>query len=185
MIRKINLVCHLGGCYSMSSVSQPHFEGVWGWHSHSRNGDLGVLQDSRKFRTRLQGSKHLALRCYLYCWKDLEALMSKMASHKPFGHLQHKLCAKEGPGVKVTVWLPTTKSQESTQFPCVQATCEIPLKSSWRGLQLCFRPHCNQRSSQKVMCPQSHGSPSCCNFGTPTWESRDKKPFGCGPRGVA
>jgi hypothetical protein len=24
-------------------MSQPHFEGVWGWHSHSRNGDLGVL----------------------------------------------------------------------------------------------------------------------------------------------
>jgi hypothetical protein len=26
-------------------------------------------------------------------------------------------------------------------------------------------------------------SPSCWNFGTPTWESRDKKPFGCRPRG--
>ncbi len=22
------------------------------------------------------------------------------------------------------------------------------------------------------------------NFGTPTWESRDKQPFGCGPRGM-
>jgi hypothetical protein len=28
---------------------------------------------------------------------------------------------------------------------------------------------------------QSHGSPNCENFETPTWESRDKKPFGCGP----
>jgi hypothetical protein len=27
----------------------------------------------------------------------------------------------------------TTKSQESTQFPCVQATCDIPLESSWQG----------------------------------------------------
>jgi hypothetical protein len=25
-------------------LSQPHFEGVWGWHSHSRNEDLGVLE---------------------------------------------------------------------------------------------------------------------------------------------
>ncbi len=33
------------------------------------------------------------------------------------------------------------------------------------------------------MRPQSHGSPNCGNFGTPTWESRDKKPFECGPRG--
>ncbi len=26
-------------------------------------------------------------------------------------------------------------------------------------------------------------SPSCQNFETPTWESQDKKPFACGPRG--
>jgi hypothetical protein len=25
-------------------LSQPHFEGVWGWHSHSRNGDLAKIQ---------------------------------------------------------------------------------------------------------------------------------------------
>jgi hypothetical protein len=25
------------------------------------------------------------------------------------------------------------------------------------------------------MCPQSCKNPSCCNFTTPTWESRDKK----------
>jgi hypothetical protein len=30
------------------------------------------------------------------------------------------------------------------------------------------------------MGPQSCGSPKLQNFGTPTWESRDKKPFGCG-----
>jgi len=29
--------------------------------------------------------------------------MSKMASHEPFGHLQPKLWAKEGPGVKLPV----------------------------------------------------------------------------------
>jgi len=33
------------------------------------------------------------------------------------------------------------------------------------------------------MRPQSHGSPNFGNFGTPIWESRDKMPFGCGPRG--
>jgi hypothetical protein len=36
-----------------------------------------------------------------------------MVSHWSFGHLQPKLWAKEGPGVKLAVWLPTTKSQES------------------------------------------------------------------------
>jgi hypothetical protein len=53
-------------------VLQPHFEGVWGWHSHSRNGDLGVFHDSRKLRAQLQGSKHPALKCSLYHWKGLE-----------------------------------------------------------------------------------------------------------------
>jgi hypothetical protein len=35
--------------------------------------------------------------------------MSKMGSHCSFGHLKHKLWPKEGPGIKLPVWLPTTK----------------------------------------------------------------------------
>ncbi len=31
------------------------------------------------------------------------------------------------------------------------------------------------------MGPQSRGSPNCGNFETPTWESWNKRPFGCGP----
>jgi hypothetical protein len=49
----------------------------------------------------------------------------------------------------------------------------------------CLRPHFNPRFAHKVMVPQSHESPNLGDFGTPTWESRDKKPFGCGPRGEA
>jgi hypothetical protein len=90
--------------------------------------------------------------------------MSKMGFHCPFGHLKHKLWPKERLGVKLAIWLPTTKSQESTQFPYVQATCNIPLESFQRWLQLCFRPHCNQRSAQEVMCLQSRENPNCWNF---------------------
>ncbi len=64
-----------------------------------------------------------------------------MGLHHPFGHLKHKLWLKEGPKVKLASWLSTTKSWESTRFPCVKVVCDIPLKSSRRGLQLCFRPH--------------------------------------------
>jgi hypothetical protein len=32
---------------------------------------------------------------------------------------------------------------------------------------------------------QSPMSPNWDSFETPTWESWDKRPFGCGPRGVA
>jgi hypothetical protein len=101
--------------------------------------------------------------------------MSKMGSHWSFGHLKHKLWPKERPGVKLAVWLPTTKSWESTRFPYVKAMCDIPLESSRRGLQLFFRPPCNRRYAQEVMCHQSCGSPRCGNFETPTWESHDKK----------
>jgi hypothetical protein len=49
--------------------------------------------------------------------------MSKMVLHDPFGHLKHKLWPKKRLGVKLTVWLPTSKSRESTWFRCVQVMC--------------------------------------------------------------
>jgi hypothetical protein len=109
--------------------------------------ELKSQKDSQIFRVRLQGSKLIILKNYLYHWKAIEVSMSEMGSHHPFGHLKHKLWPKERPGVKVAVWLPTTKSRESTRFPCVQAKCNIPLESFRQGLQLCFRPHCNQTSA--------------------------------------
>jgi hypothetical protein len=104
-----------------------------------------------------------------------------MGSHDPFEHMKHKLWQKEGPWVKLTVWLPTTKSQESPRFPCVQVMCDISLKGSRQGLQLCFRPHFNRKFAHKVMGPQSWAK--LWQFRDPTWESPDKKPFGCGPHG--
>jgi hypothetical protein len=68
----------------------------------------------------------------------------------------------------LTNWFLTTKSRESTWFPWVQVACHIPLKSSQRGLQLCFRLHFNRRSVEKVMGPQSRESPKLENFGTPS-----------------
>jgi hypothetical protein len=84
--------------------------------------------------------------------------MFKISSYDPFEHLKHKLWPNEKSGVKLAVWLPTTKSQELTRFPCVQVACNISLESSWRGLQLCFRPHLNWRSVHKVMRHQSYRS---------------------------
>jgi hypothetical protein len=97
-----------------------------------------------------------------------------MGSHHPFGALKHKLWPKEGSGVKLAIWLLTTKSLESPQFTCVYVVWHIPLKSSWRRLQLCFKPHFIRRYAHKVMYPQNRKSPSCGNFRTPTWESWNK-----------
>jgi hypothetical protein len=97
-----------------------------------------------------------------------------MDSNHRFEHLKHKLWPKERPGVKLVVWLPTIKSRESTQFPYVQVMWHIPLESSWRGLQLCFRPHLDRRSTHKVMELQSCRSPNFENFGIPKWILRQK-----------
>jgi hypothetical protein len=105
--------------------------------------------------------------------------MSKMGSHRSFGHLKHKLWSKEGLGVELPgvrqFWLPTTKSRESTRNTWLQKTCNIPLERSRRDLQLRFRRHINRSSAPKVMRLQSRGSPKLRDFGTPTRESRDKK----------
>jgi len=110
--------------------------------------------------------------------------MSKMASLKPFGHLQPKLWAKERPGVKLAIWLPNTKSRESTSSQRLQKDWDKALESSWGELQLWFKPHSNQRLEPGDMSSQSSGSPTQDNFGTPPWESKEKVPFGCGSRGT-
>jgi hypothetical protein len=104
-----------------------------------------------------------------------------MGSHRPFGHLKHKLWPKEGSGVKLAVWLPTTKSQESPRFSCVKMACNIPLKISQQGLQLCFRPYLNPKFVWKVMAPQSHGIPTLAILGLPLGSPGTKSHLDVGP----
>jgi hypothetical protein len=82
-----------------------------------------------------------------------------MALHWPFGHLQPKLWAKEGPGVNLAVWLPTTKSRESTSFRPLNWKCDTSLERSRRGIQVWFRPHHDQTLQSGVMSSQSPGTP--------------------------
>jgi len=105
--------------------------------------------------------------------------MSKIASHCPFGHLQTKLWANEGPGVKLPVWLPTTKSQESTSSRCRLKECDTELESSRQELQLWFKARPDPSLGRGAMAVQSPRTPTRDNFRTPTWESREKEPFGC------
>jgi hypothetical protein len=156
---------------------------VWGNEPSHSQGNSHCGSWSPKWTPELlkydyRGQNPLAWRGYYIIGKLLKHRCLKWA-RIVFWHLKHKLWRKERSRVKLTIWLPTTKSQESTWFPRMQVAYDIPLESSWRGLQLCFKPHCNWRSTCKVMGPQSRGSPS---GGIPTLESRDKKPFGCGPR---
>jgi len=109
--------------------------------------------------------------------------MPEMALHGPFGYMQPKLWAKERPGVKLPVWLPTTKSKESTSSWRCLKECDMELESSWGELQLWFRPRLDSNSRRGVMSVQSPGTLTRDSFGTPTWESREKEPFGCSLHG--
>jgi hypothetical protein len=102
-----------------------------------------------------------------------------MASHEPFGHLQPKLWVKEGSGVKLAVWLPTTKIQESTSSRRSLTEWNMGLESSQRELQLWFRFRSNRILHSGDMSSQSPGTPTRDSFGTPPWESREKESFGC------
>jgi hypothetical protein len=53
-----------------------------------------------------------------------------MASHGSFRHLQPKLWAKEGSGIKLAILLPTTKSQELTSSRGSIQECDMALESS-------------------------------------------------------
>jgi hypothetical protein len=92
-----------------------------------------------------------------------------MASHWSFRHLQPKLWAKEGPGVKLVVWLPTTKSRESTFSRPPNWKCNMALERSWQGLQLWFRPCRDQTLQLRVMSVQSPKTPT----GTVSGQFRD------------
>jgi hypothetical protein len=81
-----------------------------------------------------------------------------MDSHWSFGHLQPKLWVKEGPGVKLAVWLPTTKSRELTSSRRPNWECDTTLKRSQWRLQLWFRPRHDQTWKSGVTSSQSPGT---------------------------
>jgi len=55
----------------------------------------------------------------------------------------------------------------------------MALESSRRELQLWFRACLDPNSGRGAMAVQSPRTPTRDSFGTPTWESREKKPYGC------
>jgi hypothetical protein len=136
---------------------------------HLQSWGFGVLRDSWMFRAQQQGPKHLALGCSWCHWKGLETYISKMASHWSFEDLQPKLWAKEGLGVKLAVWLPTTKSQESTSSWHLIWECNITLKISQQGLQLWFKPRCDRTLQSGVMVVQSSRNPAGTISGLHFW----------------
>jgi hypothetical protein len=68
--------------------------------------EMGIWESSETPKIsefNCKGQNTHILKSSLYHWKAIEVYMSKMGSHEPFGHLQHKLWPKERPGVKLPV----------------------------------------------------------------------------------
>jgi hypothetical protein len=126
--------------------------------------------DSRIFKGQLQGSKLIGLRCSFYHWKALKTEMSEMGLHDPFGHLKHKLWPKERLGVKLAIWLPTTKSQELTRFPCLQMVYDQLLKAFDKGYNFASNLISIRGLRTKLWAPKIAKVPtlgiSCESFGT-------------------
>jgi len=129
------------------------------------------------FRVRQQGPKHLALRCSWSHWKGLEAYISKMASHWPFGHLQPKLWAKECQF--------DSRPLKVGNRPLPDLRIESAIRR-WKYLDegykfgsdlVAIRLRTRELWAPKV--PGLHPGQFRDNFGTPTWESWEKEPFGC------
>jgi len=73
-----------------------------------------ILMDFWIFIDVFHRSKFIGSKRSLYHWKYLEMKMSKMGLHDSLEYLKHKLWLR----VKVSIWLPTTKSQESPWNTC-------------------------------------------------------------------
>jgi hypothetical protein len=60
-------------CLVLGICHNPTLAKGGGEAQHFQSWGLGVLQDSRMFRARQQGQKHLALGCSWFHWKGFEA----------------------------------------------------------------------------------------------------------------
>jgi hypothetical protein len=82
----------------------------------------------------------------------------------PIWTFETQVMAKRNAKSQIGSLTSTTKSRELTRFTCVRVVCDIPLENYWRGLQLCFKPHFNPRSTSEVMGSQSHDNPNFDNL---------------------
>jgi len=120
---------------------------------------LECLKRDCRGQTLMDWGIFYIIRKLLKC-RCLRWLASPIWTYETQVMAKRKATSQIAPIVKLVIWLPTTKSQESTRFTCVQVVCDISLESSWQGLQLFFGLHLNRRSACEVMGPQVAGVPT-------------------------
>jgi hypothetical protein len=117
---KTKHLLHLLQCLLMwLRLSQPYFERVWGWDSHSRKGTWESYETPKtsEFDCRSQKTLHWSV---FYIIGNLSKCRCWKWAHMSHLNIHNNLWQKEGSGVKLAVWLLTIKSRESTRPRCVQ-----------------------------------------------------------------
>jgi hypothetical protein len=104
--------------------------------------------------------------------------MSKMGSYHPFGHLKHKLWPKKKPGVKESNWQFDSRPLKVGNWPDFLAF-RWRETYHWKALDDGYNFFSNliaiRGLHRKLCAPKVVGNPVVGIFGTPTWESWDKK----------
>ncbi len=137
----------------------------------------GLLNLQRK----IVGVKTHWIETFFISWKNSCNVDVSNGLAWPIWKLQTQVMAKRRAKVKLTIWLPTIKSQESPWFPCLQVACDILLESSRWKLQLFFKPHLNGRFTYKVMNPKVAGISTLGILGLPLGSLGTKCHLGAGP----
>jgi hypothetical protein len=162
------------------TMSQPHFEGSVRSPLTLPKMGLGSPPGLLKIQNSIAGVKTPRLEMFFISLeRSWSVNVQNILAWATWTYTTQVMVERKA-GSQTDSSLPTTKSQESTRPWCVKVKCDTPLKSSWRKLQIWFRPWFNWRLEREVMNAQSPGSQNQDNFETPLWESREKVSFGCG-----
>jgi len=106
--------------------------------------------------------------------------MSKMGLHCPFKYLTHKLWPKEGLGIKLAIWLPTTKSRD---FIVCRWSATCRWKDLDEGYNFALDLILIQGLHVKLWGPKIAGVPTLAILGLPFGSLETKSNLDVGPVG--
>jgi len=147
---------------------------VWECNSHSRKWEKWSPPRLPKSQKTIWGVKSSRIWVFFISMENSWSVNAQNDLAWAIWTSSAQVMSKRRVGVKLPIWLPTTKSRESTSSrPCLKKY-DTALESSRRELQLWFKPRPDLSLGWRVMSVQSPRTPTRDSFGTPTWESREK-----------
>jgi hypothetical protein len=159
---------------------QPYFGQVWGEAQHLEKRRIWSPPRLPNVQSSTARSKTPRIGVFLVSLERSWSVDIENGLVLAIGHLSPKLWAKEGPGVKLAIWLLTTKSRELTSSRPPNWECNTSLERSRRGIWVWLRPRCDQTLQSGVMSSQSPGTPP----GTILGQFRDSNLGGPGKRAI-